>query len=71
MKQDGRFGGDVDRVIQRVITLSSVSSAGLKVPGGELAVVWDLAAGINVGWWRALGARTWAAAGDPGEDDGL
>jgi hypothetical protein len=32
------------------------------VPRGELAVVWDLAAAINVGWWRALGARTWAAA---------
>ena len=31
----------------------------------------DLAAAINVGWWRAHGARTWAAAGDPGEDDGL
>jgi hypothetical protein len=37
----------------------------------ELAVVWDLAAAINVGSWRAHGARTWAAAGDPGEDDGL
>ena len=37
----------------------------------ELAVVWDLAAAINVGWWRAHGARTWAAAGDPGADDGL
>jgi hypothetical protein len=32
------------------------------VPRGELAVVWDLAAAINVGWWRAPGARTWAAA---------
>jgi len=41
------------------------------VPRGELAVVWDLAAAINVGWWRALGARIWAAAGDPDEDDGL
>jgi hypothetical protein len=37
----------------------------------ELAVVWDLAAAIDVGWWRALGARTWATAGDPDEDDGL
>jgi hypothetical protein len=64
-------GTGIGRVIQRVITCSSVSSAGLKVPRGELADVWDLAAAINVGWWRALGARTWAAAGDPDEDDGL
>ena len=38
-----------DRVIQRVVAHSPVSSAGLKVPRGELAVVWDLAAAIDVG----------------------
>jgi hypothetical protein len=43
--------------------LITVSSAWLKVPRGELVVVWDLAAAINVGWWRIHGARTWAAAG--------
>jgi hypothetical protein len=36
-------------VIQRVITCSSVSSAGLKVPRGELTVIWDPAAAIDVG----------------------
>ena len=40
------------------------------VPRGELAVVWDLAAAINVGWWRhsvlELGLRPRS-----GEDDGL
>jgi hypothetical protein len=29
------------------------SSAWLKVPRGELAVIWDLAAAITVGSWRA------------------
>jgi hypothetical protein len=38
------------------------------VPRGEPAVVWDPAVAINVGSWRARGARTWAAAEDPGED---
>src|SRR5437016_4217077 len=33
------------------------------MPRGALAVVWDLAAVINVDWWRAHGARIWAAAG--------
>jgi hypothetical protein len=31
-----------------------VSSAWLKVPRGELAVIWDLAAAINVGSWRGI-----------------
>jgi hypothetical protein len=37
-------------VIQRVIIRSAVSSAGLKVARGELAVIWDLAAAINGGF---------------------
>jgi len=36
------------------ITSSAVSSAWLKVPRGELAVIWDLAVAINVGSWRGI-----------------
>src|SRR5690348_11972064 len=43
-----------DRVIQRVITRSAVSSARLKVPCGELAVIWDLAVAISVDSWRDI-----------------
>ena len=35
------------------MTRSAVSSAWLKVPRGGLAVIWDLAAAINVGSWRS------------------
>jgi hypothetical protein len=36
-------------VIQPVIASSAVSSAWLKVPRGELAIIWDLEVAINVG----------------------
>jgi hypothetical protein len=39
--------------MKRVITRTSVSSAGLKVPHGELTVIWKVAAAINVRSWRA------------------
>jgi len=47
-------GTGIGRVIQRVITRSAVSSAWLKVPRGELTVIWDLAAAINMGSWRGI-----------------
>jgi len=45
-------GADIDRVIQRVITLFAVSSAWLKVPHRKAAVVRELAAVISVSSWR-------------------
>jgi hypothetical protein len=45
-------GADSDRVIQRVITRSAVSSAQLKVSHRELAAVGEMGVPINVGSWR-------------------
>ena len=52
-----------DRVIQRVITRSSASSARLKVCHRELAVVWELTAAVGVGSWVVMVATLVSRAG--------